>query len=199
MLLLRAEVVGPVNLVVVRLNSNRLPMEVLVKPYNPSWAVAFDSASELVMNAMGFNAIEACHIGSTAIPNIWAKPIIDMMITVTNIDTVDTCNQAMAKLGYEANGEFGIPARRYFRKDDKSGKRTHQIHIFPPDSDHVQRHLAFRDFMNVHPKWAIRYSDLKRGLAAKHPHSIADYIAGKDAFIKHVDTIAAKWRRKTTG
>ena len=93
MLLLRAEVVGPVNLVVVRLNSNRLPMEVLVKPYNPSWAVAFDSASALVMNAMGFNAIEACHIGSTAIPNIWAKPIIDMMITVTNIDTVDTCNR----------------------------------------------------------------------------------------------------------
>lgn len=171
-------------------------MDVLVTPHDPAWAGAFDSASALVMSALGSNAIEAHHIGSTAIPNILAKPIIDMMIAVADIDTVDTSNQAMANLGYEAKGEFGIPTRRYFRKDDGQGKRTHQTHVFPYTSDQIERHLAFRDFMIAHPKWATQYSELKRDLAEKHPHSMADYIAGKDSFIKHADAMAEIWRRE---
>jgi len=174
-------------------------MDVLVKPHDPAWADAFNSASALVMNALGNNAIDAHHIGSTAIPNILAKPIIDVMIAVKDIGTVETCNQAMAKLGYEAKGEFGIPTRRYFRKDDRHGRRTHQTHVFPYNSDQIERLLAFRDFLIAHPKWATRYSDLKRDLAEKYPHSISDYVAGKDPFIKHVDTMAATWRRKTAG
>lgn len=174
-------------------------MDVFVKPHDPAWAAAFDSASALVMDALGSNAIDAHHIGSTAIPNILAKPIIDVMIAVEDIGTVDSCNQAMAKLGYEAKGEFGIPTRRYFRKDDRHGKRTHQVHVFPYDSEQIERHLAFRDFMIAHPQWATRYSDLKSDLAEKHPHSISDYNAGKDSFIKQIDTMAATWRRETGG
>lgn len=174
-------------------------MDVLVKPHDPAWAEAFDSASGPVMDALGRNAIDAHHIGSTAIPNILAKPIIDMMVSVADIGAVDACNQSMAKLGYEAKGEFGIPGRRYFRKDGKDRRRTHQTHVFQHDSDEIERHLAFRDFMIAHPNWAARYSDLKRDLAEKHPYSISDYNAGKDSFIKRIETMAAAWRRKTAG
>ena len=166
-----------------------------MKPHDPAWADAFDSASTLVMEALGSNAISVHHIGSTAIPNIWAKPIIDMMIAAKDIGTVDTCNQAMEKLGYEAMGEFGIPGRRYFRQDDSHGRRIHQIHVFPVNSGQIDRHLAFRDFMRAHSDWANRYSDLKRDLAKKYPHSISDYNTGKESFIKHIDTMAATWRR----
>ncbi len=174
-------------------------MEVRVKSYDPAWADDFDSAASLAATALGRNVIAVHHIGSTAIPNIFAKPIIDIMIAVTDIDAVDTCTQEMSKLGYEAKGEFGIPTRRYFRKDDIHGKRTHQIHVFPYDSDQIERHLAFRDYLIAHPEWATCYSDLKRDLAEKYSYSIAEYNAGKDSFIKQVDTMASAWRRKTTG
>lgn len=172
-------------------------MDILLRPHDPAWADAFESASALVLSALGSNAIAAHHIGSTAIPNILAKPIIDLMIAVADIELVDACNPAMERLGYEAKGEFGIPTRRYFRKDDAHGIRTHHTHVFPMGSDQIDRHLAFRDFMIAHPKWAKRYSDLKRELAEKHRLCMADYVAGKDPVIQQIDALAATWRRET--
>ncbi len=90
-------------------------------------------------------------------------------------------------------GEFGIPGRRYFRKDTSSGIRTHQIHTFQAGSSEVERHLAFRDYMIAHPKEARNYTDLKRKLAAKHPDDIEAYMDGKDPYIKEHEAKAMKW------
>jgi GrpB-like predicted nucleotidyltransferase (UPF0157 family) len=95
-------------------------------------------------------------------------------------------------------GEFGIPGRRYFRRDDHTGLRTHNVHAFRHDSPHVARHLAFRDFMRAHPELARRYSDLKRALAEQHPHDIEAYMDGKDGFVKDIEARALAWSAEKT-
>lgn len=173
-----------------------MAMEVLVLPHDPAWRDMFLAESRLILSALGQNALAAHHIGSTAIPSIVAKPVIDMLVVVKDIDAVDTRKREMESLGYEALGEFGIPCRRYFRKDSSVGKRTHHVHVFAQGSEQITRHLAFRDFMNAHPDWAARYSDLKRDLVARFPDSIERYMDGKDAFIKAIDRLADTWSRK---
>ena len=169
-------------------------MDPLVVPHDPVWRESFESASALVMRALGSNAIAVHHIGSTAISGVWAKPVIDMLVAVEELGVVDGCRAAMAELGYEWKGEYGIPSRRYFRRHDRHGRRTHHLHVFPSNNERIARHLAFRDFLIAHPEWAARYSDLKRDLAKRFPKSGLDYSAGKATFIERIDALAAKWR-----
>ena len=124
------------------MSTNRI---ITVVPHDAAWAAEFDRASRLVADACGHRLIEIHHIGSTAIPGIYAKPVIDMLAVVDDVTRLDACNPQVAALGYEPMGEFGIPGRRYFRRDDAAGVRTHQVHAFEAGSPDVTRHLAFRD------------------------------------------------------
>ena len=150
----------------------------------------FRDEAAIVAEVLGPNVCACHHIGSTAIPGIHAKPIIDMLIEAHDLSDVDARNPAMAAAGYEALGEFGIAGRRYFRKNDTSGTRTHQIHLFAVGSPEIERHLAFRDFMTTRADEARQYSELKQKLAAAHPHDIEAYMAGKDSFIKVMERTA---------
>jgi GrpB-like predicted nucleotidyltransferase (UPF0157 family) len=170
--------------------------KVEVVPHDPKWRDAFAIESKSVANALGENVVTIYHIGSTAIPNIYAKPIIDLLVEVKNITDVDRQSSAMESLGYEVMGEFGIDGRRYFRKDNREGTRTHQVHTFESGSPQVERHLAFRDYMMAHPEDAQRYSELKRKLAREYPTNIDAYMDGKDGFIQEMDKKAAEWRIK---
>lgn len=168
--------------------------KVEVVPHDPHWRDAFEEEAQQVAAALGENVVAIHHIGSTAIPNIYAKPIIDLLVEVRDIARVDGCSSAMESLGYEVMGEFGIAGRRYFRKDDREGIRTHHIHAFEAGSAEVVRHLAFRDYMIAHHGEAQKYSELKRKLAEQHPQNIDGYMDGKDGFIKEMDRRAARWR-----
>jgi GrpB-like predicted nucleotidyltransferase (UPF0157 family) len=170
-------------------------VEVVVEQHNPGWAGKFDRESQLVARALDPTVVAIHHIGSTAIPTIYAKPIIDMLVEVTSIDEVDSRNVAMASLGYEAMGEYGIAGRRYFTKDSDAGIREYQVHAFVAGSAEIDRHIAFRDFMQAHPELARRYSDLKRRLANEHRRDIDQYVTGKDGFIKEMERKALAWRR----
>jgi GrpB-like predicted nucleotidyltransferase (UPF0157 family) len=171
-------------------------MKIEVVPHDPGWADAFQSESCHVAAALGTSAAAIHHIGSTAIPGIFAKPVIDILVEATSINAIDECGSAMESLGYEVMGEFGIPGRRYFRKDDQNGVRTHQVHVFGSGSPHLARHTAFRDFMIAHPEEALAYSDLKRRLAIEHPFDAEGYMDGKDPFIRAIDRRAAIWTKK---
>lgn len=173
--------------------------QVKVVPHDLRWRDAFDTEAGHVAAALGENIVAVHHIGSTAIPGIYAKPVIDLLVEVKDIIEVDAQGSAMEALGYEVMGEFGIPGRRYFRKDGPGGIRTHQIHTFVAGSPEVKRHLAFRDYMIAHPGEALMYSELKRKLAEEHPRNMDGYIDGKDAFIKEMDRRAAQWRASQTG
>ena len=168
-------------------------MKVEIVSHDPKWRAAFEVESQLVRSALGDNAMAIHHIGSTSIENILAKPIIDMLVEANEIDAVDTCSEEMESLNYEVMGEFGIEGRRYFRKDNASGVRTHQIHVFQKGSDHIRRHIAFRDYLIAHPDQAKNYSDLKRKLVQKYNGDAESYIDGKDDFIKEIDRRAAAW------
>ena len=168
---------------------------VVVVPYDPQWPREFERAADEVRAAVGANARAVHHIGSTSIPGIHAKPVIDILAVVADLATLDARAGEMRRIGYEVMGEFGIAGRRYFRRDDAAGRRTHQVHAFAEGSPHVARHLAFRDFLRAHPAVAAEYGELKRKLAAAHPQDIEAYMDGKDAFIKETERRAQAWLR----
>ncbi|MEG4589434.1 GrpB family protein [Microcoleus sp. MOSTC5] len=170
--------------------------KVEVVPHDPNWRSAFETESKLIAIALRDNVVAIHHIGSTAIPQIHAKPIIDMLVDeVKDILKLDTQSSEIEALGYQAMGEFGISGRRFFRKGNEAGIRTHHIHSFEVGSPQIERHLAFRDYMITHSEAAQEYSELKRKLAQKYPDNIHAYMDGKDGFIKEIDLKAAKWRR----
>lgn len=171
-------------------------MEVLVVPHNPSWQYEFAAEAKRICIAFGELPIAIHHIGSTAIHGIFAKPIIDILLVVRDLQAVDLKTEGMVALGYEAMGEFGIPGRRYFRKNTPHGVRTHHVHTFEQGSPDVQRHLVFRDYLNAHGAAAKAYSSLKQHLAASFPYDIEAYMKGKDSFIKEHEAKALEWQRQ---
>lgn len=173
--------------------------KVEVVPHDPRWREAFEAEAQAVAAALGETVVAIHHIGSTSIPDIHAKPVVDLLVEVSDVAETDARSPAMESLGYEVLGEYGIPGRRYFRKDDPQGIRTHNLHAFQAGSAQVERHLAFRDYLTAHPADARRYSELKRQLAEQHPRSMDGYMDGKDGFIQEIDRRAALWRASRAG
>jgi GrpB-like predicted nucleotidyltransferase (UPF0157 family) len=103
--------------------------KVEVVSHSPKWPEAFEVESKCVANALGENVVAIHHIGSTAIPSIYAKPIIDLLVEVKDIIQVDEQSITMGALGYAVMGEFGISGRRFFLKNSQEGIRTHHIAI----------------------------------------------------------------------
>jgi GrpB-like predicted nucleotidyltransferase (UPF0157 family) len=168
---------------------------VFLQPHDPQWADEFARESAEVARALGEALVAIHHIGSTAIPGIAAKPVIDMLAVAEALAAIDAAAPKLAALGYEAMGEFGLAGRRYFRKDNAAGERTHQIHTFQAGSPQVARHLAFRDYLRAHPETALAYERLKRQLAEEHSSDVNAYTDGKNMFIEAVDARAKKWRK----
>lgn len=166
-----------------------------VVPPNPNWRSQFEMEAGAIAAILQIPLTAIHPMGSTSIPGIYAKPIIDILVEVENLPLVDAKTPELEDLGYVAMGEYGIPGRRYFRKDNADGIRTHHAHVFEAGSEQVIRHLNFRDYLTTHPAEAQQYSDLKRKLAQQYPHDIDGYMDGKDEFIKAIDAKAAEWRR----
>ena len=154
-------------------------------PYNPEWPKLFIKEANHIQGALGKNCICIHHIGSTSVPGLSAKPVIDMMPVVRDITQVNESNSAMQELGYEAKGEYGIPFRRYFQKGAEP--RTHQAHVFEEGNPEIERHLKFCEWMRLHPDDRDAYAKLKQELAQQHPNDIIAYCLGKDAFMAEID------------
>nr|WP_198007033.1 GrpB family protein [Roseobacter sp. CCS2] len=170
-------------------------MVVCVVPHNSRWASDFVMEAKAISASLGKNQIAIHHIGSTAIAGILAKPIIDLLGVVSDLDLFDARSNMIHALGYEAMGSYGIEGRRYFRKSDPTGRRTHHLHIFAEGSTHIERHLAFRDYLRCHEEVATAYSALKAALTdVQSPHQNS-YIDGKGPFISAVEKDALNWYR----
>ena len=165
---------------------------IIVVPYDPHWAELYEQEKQALCAVFGQDLLEIYHIGSTSIPGIKAKPVIDILPVVKDIQRVDDFNDEMAKLGYEAMGEYGIPGRRYFRKGTEE-KHSHHVHAFQQGSPEIARHVNFCAYLRAHPEDAKRYSDLKEELAKRYPHDIGAYSDGKDALIAELDQKAKRW------
>ncbi len=162
-------------------------------PYTLEWETLFKAEAELLSKALGNTLQDIHHIGSTAIPGIVAKPIVDILPVVKDIHAVDQLTPSLEALGYEARGEFGIPGRRFFMKK-QNGKRTFNVHIFEEGHPDIERHLRFRNYMRIHPEDAAAYSELKKELVIKFPDDIEQYCWGKEDFVKAIELKAFLWR-----
>ncbi|MEI5909591.1 GrpB family protein [Bacillus spongiae] len=162
-----------------------------VSSYNEKWSSMFTEEVEKLSLIFGNEIVDIHHIGSTSVPGLKAKPVIDIMPVVKDIDLVDKHYQEMQDIGYDPKGENGIPKRRYFQKGGDN--RSHHIHIYEVGSEEIKRHLAFRDYLRKHPDDKKSYGELKEKLAKQYPYDIESYINGKERLIKEIEGKALDW------
>lgn len=155
--------------------------------YDPEWRSMFEEEAARLRSVWGEQVVDVHHIGSTAVPGLVAKPIIDSMIVIRDIAKVHNYDAGMTSLGYRPRGEcldtFGTPGRFYYSKES-NGLRTHQAHVMEVGHPDIQDKLLFRDYLRAHPGIAEEYADLKTRLVRENVGGIAEYIEGKNGFIK---------------
>lgn len=167
------------------MNQNKRKVELV--PYSPVWEKYFQKESKNLSKVLRNNLVEVHHIGSTAIPKILAKPILDILCVVHTMDGIDLFKNEFQKIGLTWKGEHGIPGRLHFVRFGSDGV-THlcHIHIFEKENTLINDHLDFRDYLNAEEKIAKEYEDLKIHLKEKNGDNPNLYQIGKNEFIETV-------------
>ena len=160
--------------------------EIIIVEYDARWPGLYEQEKELILSRIGREAVAIEHIGSTAVPGLGAKPIIDIMIAVSRLADAERCIKPLATIHYEyvPRHEAVMPERRYFHKGPSRGSRTHHLHMVEHDGDFWRRHLLFRDFLRAHPVEAQHYYRLKKELAEHFGTDREAYTEAKTSFIK---------------
>ena len=175
------------------------PIRVEMFPYSADWPVSARREMEALVEAVGAGVCEVHHIGSTAVPGLVAKPILDLMVVVAELSVIDGAAACFGRLGYCGWGELGIEGRRYFTKDDESGLRVAQLHCFREGSPDVERHVAFRDYLRAHEAVAAEYQGEKLRCAGLHASDSHAYGDCKADWIRRVEVEALLWYREVAG
>ncbi len=163
-------------------------------PHDERWVMMAADETARLKDALGDLLVLVHHMGSTAIPGIKAKPIVDMIPVVADLAALDARADALRSLGYEYLGELGIARRRYCRRRDPvTGKRLFQLHCFAQDDPEIVRHIAFRDYLRAHPVIARDYEAQKESAAALHPDDVLAYNDAKNDWIKRTEAEALRW------
>jgi GrpB-like predicted nucleotidyltransferase (UPF0157 family) len=164
---------------------SEIKTQLLLEPYYANWTFQFQTEASTVHRILGAHCHGIHHIGSTAIPGIYAQPIIDILVVVNNIAAIELLNPAFEGIGYSCTGEHNIEGRRHYYKGEHP-HYSHQLHVFEQGHLDIQRHLAFRDYLLKHHDTAQGYSWIKRGLAKQFPTNKEAYIQGKESFIQMI-------------
>ena len=163
---------------------------IILVDYDPNWPTLFEQEKARLIATIGSHIVQIEHIGSTAVPGLAAKPIIDILVGVRQLADATPCVRPLVQeLGYQYVPEFeiDIPERRYFRR---GMPRTHQIHLVETDSAFWRRHLAFRDYLRTHPADVDAYAELKQALAIRYRDDRAGYTDAKSHFIQAIEAKA---------
>lgn len=167
---------------------------ILVLDYDPNWAELFQSLRRRIADALGDMAAAIEHVGSTAVPGLAAKPIIDMDVLLTAETMLAPAIERLATLGYIHRGNLGIREREAFFAP--ANGPAHHLYVCPPGSAEFRRHLAFRDYLRAHPKDAKIYGDLKIALAQCFREDRVAYNNAKGEFVEEVTSRALAAQRK---
>jgi GrpB-like predicted nucleotidyltransferase (UPF0157 family) len=153
--------------------------------HDPTWAKLFEAERAKLTGVFDGRAVGIEHIGSTAVPDLCAKPIVDVLVGLHDLELTAPELEAMQALGYEFMGEYGLPGRLFFRKEP----RTHHVHVVEHGGEHWDRQLTFRDALRTDAEERRRYDEFKRRLAAEgHPRDA--YTELKTPFIREVEARA---------
>jgi GrpB-like predicted nucleotidyltransferase (UPF0157 family) len=156
-------------------------MKVQVQPYDSNWPHQFEALRQRIWPAVSSFATSIEHVGSTSVPGLAAKPVIDIDIIIPVLTSLPQTIAALATLGYSYHGDQGIPGREAFKLNETP--RTHHLYVCPQGSLPLSNHLTLRDHLRANPEDRAAYSRLKFDLARQHPHDIDSYIRGKTDFI----------------
>ena len=153
---------------------------ILICEYDPTWPNQFDEIAARAMTALGNVVVRIEHIGSTAVPGLAAKPVVDLDVVVSPQDVLEAIRR-LSNLGYVHEGNLGIAEREAFRPPP--GEPRHHLYVVPEASAELQRHVAFRDALRADPTLRAKYGALKKRLAALHRDNRDAYSEAKSAFI----------------
>ncbi len=170
---------------------------IVVTEYDPGWPSAFEALRARVAGVLGDLALAIEHVGSTSVPGLAAKPIIDIDVVVRGPDDIPAAIQAFATIGYVHLGDLGIAGREAFRQPP--GPSEHHLYVCPLGGRELPRHLAFRDYLRTHPEAADAYAALKRAAALRFSNDIDGYVAAKTEFIEGILSRAAPITLPVTG
>ena len=158
------------------------PGAIVIADHDPRWPAVFAQLRDHVANALGSLATRIEHVGSTAVPGLAAKPIIDVDVVIATRDDLPAVIRRLHPFGYRHEGDLGVPGREAFTAP--TGTPPHHLYVCAADSAALARHLAFRDLLRAHPDTAHAYGELKRSLARRLRGDRAAYTEAKTAFIE---------------
>ena len=171
---------------------------VIVERYNKDWPVWFEDLRSFIKSILGSLVIRIEHVGSTSIPGMVSKPIIDLDVVILWQDFEDV-KRLLVNVGYEHEGDLGIKEREAFKLTNLSLKMKlslHHLYVCDIHNEELRKHIAFREYLRTHPHDMRRYSDIKMQLVEKSKGDRDFYIDGKSDLIKEILEKALLWYKK---
>ena len=167
-----------------------------VWPYDPSWPRRFATEAERLRAALHGVALRLEHVGSTSVPGLAAKPIVDIQLSVERLQPVDPYLEPLEAIGYTHHPDEE-PEHELFFKPPEGWPHDFQVHVCRAGGDWERRHIELRDYLRAQPDEARAYGDLKIELAKRYATDRAAYQAAKSSFIDALERHAEKWARKS--
>jgi GrpB-like predicted nucleotidyltransferase (UPF0157 family) len=165
-----------------------------VVPHDPGWVGEFEREAAAIRNALNDVLLRIEHVGSTAVPDLPAKPIIDIQVSVRDIEDREAFVRPLERLGYLFAPDPDCPEYHFFGKPRERPRRYH-VHVCAAGSNEEMRHLVVRDFLRSHSDEAARYAELKRELAHRTHQDRLAYIEGKEPFVRDLEQRAVAWSK----
>ena len=161
---------------------------IIIEDYNPLWPRLFETVRSRVASCLDGLTAAIEHVGSTAVPGLPAKPIIDIDVLLRSATDLPLVIARLASAGYEHRGDLGVAGREAFRTPP--GDIPHHLYVCPPLSHEFRRHVIFRDYLRNHPEQAQHYGQLKRELAARLSGDREAYNQAKWPFVEEILRLA---------
>jgi GrpB-like predicted nucleotidyltransferase (UPF0157 family) len=160
-----------------------MPRPVRLVEYDPAWPSRYEDLAAAIREALGPVAVRVEHVGSTAVPGLAAKPVIDVQVSVASFEPLDEYRAPLESLGYEYRPDEE-PGHRFFGLTDADDMRVAHVHVCERGSEWERRHLAFRDALRADDDLRRRYEVEKRRVAALHPDDTLEYAEAKTPWIR---------------
>ena len=173
---------------------DRFDPAVRIVDYDEAWPRTAAAEMERIATALGDQLVRIDHVGSTAVPGMAAKPIVDLQASVAEIRSTERYAPSLAKLGYLFAPDPDWPDFHFFGKPAERPRSFH-LHVCAAGSDHELRHLALRDYLRARPEEARRYAEMKRALVAERPADRLAYIEGKAGYVADLEERAVMFVR----
>ena len=164
-----------------------------ISEYDPHWVGQFEILKKFLAEIFGSKALQIEHVGSTAIPGMKAKPVIDIFVIAEKMEDFLSEKEKMAAASYEWGNDFIGPNTLLFYKYGPDGEKCENIHVCEKTSPNVRRFLIKRDFLRAFPEKAKEYSDLKEKISHIHPNDYASYKVAKAPFLDQIEPEAYAW------